>query len=76
MRQARAAGATLIELVVTIAILAILAVAATAFFKPALDAYFDTQRRAALVDVVDTASRRMLPSTSWKLHAILRLESR
>jgi MSHA biogenesis protein MshO len=55
----RNAGVTLVELVVSIAILSILAVAATVFLRPAIDAYFATQRRATLVDVVDTAARRM-----------------
>jgi MSHA biogenesis protein MshO len=74
MRHVRAAGVTLIELVVTIVILAILAVAATAFLKPALDAYFDTQRRAALVDVVDTASRRMMRDIRLALPNSVRID--
>lgn len=52
-------GVTLIELVVTIVILGILGVVAGAVIIPAFDAYFATQRRAQIVDVTDTALRRM-----------------
>jgi MSHA biogenesis protein MshO len=52
-------GVTLIELVVTIAILGIMAAIAAMILVPAFDAYFATQRRAELVDLADTALRRM-----------------
>ncbi|HEX4886052.1 MAG TPA: prepilin-type N-terminal cleavage/methylation domain-containing protein [Casimicrobiaceae bacterium] len=55
----RSAGVTLIELVVTIAILGIMAAIATLVLVPAFNAYFDTQRRAEMADVADTAVRRM-----------------
>lgn len=53
-------GATLIELVVTIAVLAILAGIAAVVLVPAYEAYFASQRRAQLVDVADTALRRLV----------------
>jgi MSHA biogenesis protein MshO len=52
-------GVTLIELVVTIAILGILGAIAGMILVPAFDAYFASQRRAELVDLADTALRRM-----------------
>ena len=52
-------GFTLVELVMVIVITGILAVMGTVFLKPAIDAYFGTQRRAALTDLADTALRRI-----------------
>ena len=55
----RSRGFTLIELVVVIVITGIIAAAATVFFKPAIDSYFDARRRAMLTDAADTALRRI-----------------
>lgn len=52
-------GFTLVELIVVIVLTGILASTVTIFFKPAVDAYFASQRRAALADMADTAVRRM-----------------
>ena len=54
----RAAGFTLIELIVTTAILAILSVITALFVVRPLEGYFDSRRRAELTDVADTALRR------------------
>jgi MSHA biogenesis protein MshO len=52
-------GFTLVELTVVMVIVGILGASLAMFFKPAIDGYFDTLRRAALVDIADTALRRM-----------------
>ena len=52
-------GATLIELIMVIAILGVIAVVASVFIKGPIDAYVDSARRAALTDASDTAIRRM-----------------
>ncbi len=53
-------GVTLLELVVVMGILSVLAATAGIFLKPAIDAYFASQRRAELVDTLDTAARRVV----------------
>ena len=52
-------GATLIELIMVIAILGVIAAVASVFIKGPTDAYVDSARRAALTDASDTAIRRM-----------------
>ena len=51
----RAKGFTLLELVLVIVITGVMAAAIAVFVKPAVDAYFDTRRRAELSDAADTA---------------------
>ncbi len=58
-RKKRATGFTLVELVVVIVITGIIAAVIGAFFKPAIDSYFSSRRRAALTDRADSALRRM-----------------
>lgn len=52
-------GFTLVELIMVIMITGIIAVSFAVFFKPAIDSYFDTRRRAELADMADTALRRI-----------------
>lgn len=52
-------GFTLVELVMVIVITGIIAASIAIFFRPAIDSYFDTRRRADLTDIADTALRRM-----------------
>lgn len=46
-------------MVMVIVILGIISAVVGIFIKPAIESYFDTQRRAALTDVADTALRRI-----------------
>ena len=52
-------GFTLVELVIVITITGILAVMATIFLTPAVNSYLNTQRRADLTNMADTALRGM-----------------
>ena len=52
-------GFTLVELVLVIVITGVIGAVATIFFKPAMDAYFATGRRAAILDMADTALRKL-----------------
>jgi len=55
----RAAGFTLIESVMVISITGVLAAIVATFIVPAINAYFSTRARAALVDSADLALRRI-----------------
>lgn len=57
MRRMR--GFTLVELVIVIVIMGVIAAAVASIFKPAVDNYFDSRRRAILSDMADTAVRRI-----------------
>ncbi len=53
-------GFTLVELVIVIVITGIIAVSIAIFFRPAVESYFDSRRRADLSGTADTALRRMV----------------
>jgi MSHA biogenesis protein MshO len=55
----RSGGATLVELVVVIAITGIIAAAVASFIRSPLEGYVDAARRAELTDIADTALRRI-----------------
>ncbi len=55
----RQAGFSLVELTIVIVISGIIAGSVALFFRPAVDGYFDTRRRAVLTDEADTALRRI-----------------
>lgn len=52
-------GFTLVELIMVIVLTGILAASLTIFMRPAIDAYFDSRRRADLIDMADIALRQM-----------------
>ncbi len=52
-------GFTLVELIMVMVVAGVLGASLLVFLKPAVDAYFDSQRRAGLSDAADTALRRM-----------------
>lgn len=55
----KARGFTLIELIMVIVLTGIIAASLTVFMKPAIDSYFDMQRRGDLTDMADTALRQI-----------------
>lgn len=57
--QRRQAGFTLIEAIMVITITGLIAGVVAVFIKPAVDAYFDQQRRGEMTDIADTALRRI-----------------
>lgn len=68
-----APGFTLIELVLVIAITAIIGAMISVFFKPAIDSYFNSKRRAGLTDTADSALRRMARDIRLALPNSIRL---
>lgn len=58
-RVTASCGFTLIELVMVITILAIISAVLAVFIRMPVEGYFATVRRAELIDVADTALRRM-----------------
>lgn len=57
--MARAGGATLVELIVVIAITGIVAAAVAVFIRAPVEGYVGAARRAELTDAADTALRRL-----------------
>lgn len=55
----RAAGFTLVEMVIVIAVTAVIAAAVAVFIRLPVQGYVDTARRAELTDIADTALRRI-----------------
>lgn len=56
----RAAGFTLIELIVVLVLMTIIGATVAVFVRPAIDAYADTRNRVTQGDMADTALRRMV----------------
>lgn len=54
-----AAGFTLIELVIVLVVTGIVAASIAVFFRPTVEGYFDTRRRAELAGMADSALRRI-----------------
>jgi len=71
----RQRGFTLVELIIVIVITGILAGALTVFMKPAVEAYFDSRRRAELTDIADTALRKMAQDIRRAVPNSLRVHS-
>lgn len=59
MTERRACGFSLIEATIAIAILGIVAAAVAVFLRAPAEGYFDTARRAVLVETADNAIRRL-----------------
>jgi len=55
----RAAGFTLIEMVMVIVLMGVVGSMVAVFMKTPIDSYFDSARRAAMADEADTTLRRM-----------------
>lgn len=71
----RTHGFTLVEIVIVITLLGIVGAMVAVFMKKPIDAYFDTARRAALVDLADTTTRRMAREIRSALPNSLRVAS-
>ena len=74
-RPWRLQGFSLIEVVIVITLLGIVGAMVAVFMKQPIDAYRDTGRRAALVDLADTATRRMARDIRLALPNSLRAAS-
>lgn len=59
MPRSSVSGFTLVEMVVTVAILGVVGAAIAVFMKPAIDSYFDTNRRAIMTEGADVVARRI-----------------
>lgn len=55
----RGTGFTLVEMIITITILGVVSAVLAVFIQRPVEGYFDSVRRAELVDVADTALRRL-----------------
>jgi MSHA biogenesis protein MshO len=71
----REAGFTLLEAILVIVLTGILGAVVAVFIKGPVDAYFDTGRRAELVDAADTALRRMSRDIKLALPNSVRVSS-
>lgn len=60
MKPAPARGFSLVELIIVIVVLGVLSGAVAVFINTPVRAYLDSQRRAALADAADHATRRLL----------------
>jgi MSHA biogenesis protein MshO len=68
-------GFTLVELIVVIVITGILAVGAISLIRNPTQAYFDVETKAALTDVADNATRRMMRAIERSLPNSVRVAS-
>lgn len=73
--HSRSGGATLVELVVVIAITGIIAAAVASFIRGPIEAYVDAARRAELTDIADTALRRMTRDLRTALPNSIRVDA-
>jgi MSHA biogenesis protein MshO len=71
----RSGGATLVELVVVIAITGIIAAAVAMFIRRPVEGYIDAVRRAELTDIADTALRRMTRDLRTALPNSIRVDA-